>query len=144
MQVNPKEVVEKGYLKLSPYSKIQQVGIDLSIETGVEVRKHRWQLVRVNEEFHLPSDVFALLFPRSTMFRWGLIAECGVVEPGYEGRPVVAIHATSLNTGEEGIILNKGQRVVQAIFFKANSASVYRGSYQGCLLYTSPSPRDRG
>jgi len=131
MQVNPKEVVEKGYLKLSPFSKIQQVGIDLSIETGVEVRKHRWQLVRVNEEFHLPSDVFALLFPRSTMFRWGLIAECGVVEPGYEGRPVVAIHATSLNTGEEGIILNKGQRVVQAIFFKANSASTYNGSYQG-------------
>ena len=131
MQINPKEVVEKGYLKLSPFSKIQQVGIDLSIEAGVEVRKHRWQLVRVNEEFHLPSDVFALLFPRSTMFRWGLIVECGVVEPGYEGRPVVAIHATSLNAGEEGIILNRGQRVVQAIFFKANSASTYNGSYQG-------------
>ena len=131
MQINPKEVVEKGYLKLSPYSKVQQVGIDLSIEAGVEIRKHRWQLVRVNEKFHLPSDVFALLFPRSTMFRNGVIVECGVVEPGYEGRPVVAIHTTSLNTGEEGIILNKGQRVVQAIFFKANSASIYNGSYQG-------------
>jgi len=65
------------------------------------------------------------------MFRWGLIVECGVVEPGYEGRPVVAIHATSLNAGKEGIILNKGQRVAQAIFFKANSASTYNGSYQG-------------
>ena len=132
MQINPKEVVEKGYLKLSPYSKIQQVGIDLSIETGVEVAGwKKWELVRLNEEFHLPSDVFAILFPRSTMFRWGLIVECGVVEPGYEGRPVVAIHATSLNAGEEGIILNKGQRIVQAIFFKANSASIYNGSYQG-------------
>ena len=132
MQINPKEVVEKGYLKLSPYSKIQQVGIDLSIEKRVEVAGwKKWELVRLNEEFHLPSDVFAILFPRSTMFRWGLIVECGVVEPGYEGRPVVAIHATSLNAGEEGIILNKGQRVVQAIFFKANSASTYNGSYQG-------------
>jgi len=134
MQINPKEAVEKGYLKLSPYSKIQQVGIDLSIETGVEVRKHRWQLVRVNEEFHLPSDVFALLFPRSTMFRWGLIVECGVVEPGYEGRPVVAIHTPFLTTGDVGVksmTLSKGYRVVQAIFFKANSASTYNGSYQG-------------
>jgi len=132
MQINPKEVVEKGYLKLSSFSKIQQVGIDLSIEKGVEVAGwKKWELVRLNEEFHLPSDVFAILFPRSTMFRWGLIVECGVVEPGYEGRPVVAIHATSLNAGEEGIILNKGQRVVQAIFFKANSASTYNGSYQG-------------
>ena len=60
-----------------------------------------------------------------------MIVECGVVEPGYEGRPVVAIHATSLNAGGEGIILNKGSRVVQAIFFKANSASIYNGSYQG-------------
>ena len=132
MQINPKEVVEKGYLKLSPYSKIQQVGIDLSIERGVEVAGwKKWELVRLNEEFHLPSDVFVILFPRSTMFRNGMIVECGVVEPGYEGRPVVAIHATSLNAGEEGIILNKGQRVVQAIFFKASSASTYNGSYQG-------------
>jgi len=132
MQINPKEVVEKGYLKLSPYSKIQQVGIDLSIEKGVEIAEwKKWELVRLNEEFHLPSDVFAILFPRSTMFRNGMIVECGVVEPGYEGRPVVAIHVTSLNAGEEGIILNKGSRVVQAIFFKANSASTYNGSYQG-------------
>ena len=131
MQINPKEVVEKGYLKLSPYSKIQQVGIDLSIEKGVEVRRQNWQLVRVNEEFHLPPDIFAILFPRSTMFRNGMIVECGVVEPGYEGRPVVAIHATSLKAGEEGIILDKGYRVVQAIFFRANSASTYNGSYQG-------------
>jgi len=134
MQINPKEVVEKGYLKLSPYSKIQQVGIDLSIEVGVEVRKHRWQLVRVNEEFHLPSDVFAILFPRSTMFRNGMIVECGVVEPGYEGRPVVAIHIPFLTTGDvdvKSMTLSKGYRVVQAIFFKANSASIYNGSYQG-------------
>jgi len=134
MQINPKEVVEKGYLKLSSFSKIQQVGIDLSIETGVEVRKHRWQLVRVNEEFHLPSDVFALLFPRSTMLRNGMIVECGVVEPGYEGRPMVAIHIPFLTTGDVGVksmTLSKGYRVVQAIFFKANSASIYNGSYQG-------------
>ena len=132
MQINPKEVVEKGYLKLSPYSKIQQVGIDLSIGERVEIRsRNDYEVVRLNEEFHLPSDVFAILFPRSTMFRNGMIVECGVVEPGYEGRPVVAIHASSLNAGEEGIILNKGQRVVQAIFFKANSASTYNGSYQG-------------
>jgi len=135
MQINPKEVVEKGYLKLSPYSKIQQIGIDLSIEKGVEIAGwKKWELVRLNEEFHLPSDVFAILFPRSTMFRNGMIVECGVVEPGYEGRPVVAIHIPFLTTGDVGVksmTLSKGYRVVQAIFFKANSASIYNGSYQG-------------
>ena len=132
MQINPKEVVEKGYLKLSPYSKIQQVGIDLSIEKGVEIRsRNDYEVVRLNEEFHLSSDVFAILFPRSTMFRNGVIVECGVVEPGYRGRPVVAIYSPILDMSRELIILDKGSRVVQAIFFKANSASTYNGSYQG-------------
>jgi len=132
MQINPKEVVEKGYLKLSPYSKIQQVGIDLSTGERVEIRsRNDYEVVRLNEEFHLPSDVFAILFPRSTMFRNGMIVECGVVEPGYQGRPVVAIYSPILDMSRELIILDKGSRVVQAIFFKANSASTYNGSYQG-------------
>jgi len=132
MQINPKEVVEKGYLKLSPFSKIQQVGIDLSTGERVEIRsRNDYEVVRLNEEFHLPSDVFAILFPRSTMFRNGIIVECGVVEPGYQGRPVVAIYSPILDMSRELIILDKGSRVVQAIFFKANSASTYNGSYQG-------------
>ena len=132
MQINPREVVEKGYLKLSPYSKVQQVGIDLSIERRVEVAGwKKWELVRLNEEFHLPPDIFAILFPRSTMFRNGMIVECGVVEPGYQGRPVVAIYSPILDMSRELIILDKGSRVVQAIFFKANSTSTYNGSYQG-------------
>jgi len=132
MQINPKEVVEKGYLKLSPFSKIQQVGIDLSTGERVEIRsRNDYEVVRLNEEFHLPSDVFAILFPRSTMFRNGMIVECGVVEPGYQGRPVVAIYSPILDMSRELIILDKGSRVVQAIFFKANSASTYNGSYQG-------------
>ncbi|HEX59159.1 MAG TPA: hypothetical protein ENF26_03310 [Methanomicrobia archaeon] len=127
VQLNPKLALESGWLKPCEYTQTQQIGIDLSVERGVILAADEWQVVRLNEAFRLPSDVFALLFPRSTMFRKGLVVECGVVEPGYIGRPVVAIH----NRSDGKISLPRGTRVVQAIFFRADAASTYEGSYQG-------------
>jgi len=121
MHINPDEIIEQGYLAVSPYTTVEQVGIDLSIEKNVDL-KGNYEVVRLNEKFNLPSDIFAILFPRSTLIRKGFIIQCGVIEPGYVGRPVVAIHGNGF--------LPKGYRVVQAVFFVGNPASAYNGRYQ--------------
>jgi len=121
MHINPDEVIRQGYLAISPYTTVEQVGIDLSIERNVDLKGNH-EVVRLNEQFNLPSDIFAILFPRSTLIRKGFIIQCGVIEPGYVGRPVVAIHGNGF--------LPKGYRVVQAVFFVGNPASVYNGRYQ--------------
>jgi len=121
MHINPDEIIEQGYLAVSPYTTVEQVGIDLSIEKNVDL-KGNYEVVRLNEKFNLPSDIFAILFPRSTLIRKGFIIQCGVIEPGYVGRPVVAIHGNGF--------LPKGYRVVQAVFFVGNPVSAYNGRYQ--------------
>ena len=132
MQINPCDVLRKGWLVPSEHTKVQQVGIDLSTSEPVTFsEEERWRVVRLNEEMHLPEDVFALLFPRSTMFRLGFIVQCGVCDPGYCGRPVVTVFASDTVRDVNEVVFDKGFRVVQAIFFRADSASTYNGSYQG-------------
>jgi len=121
MHINPSTIVSLGYLIISKHTTIEHVGVDLSIERDVNL-KGNCEVVRLNEQFRLPSDIFAILFPRSTLIRRGFIVQCGVIEPGYTGRPVVAIHGNGF--------LPKGYRVVQAIFFTGDSVSVYNGRYQ--------------
>jgi len=123
-------MVELGYIKLADKSKVRLIGIDLTIEKDVVFNsEENTHLVRLQEEFHLPKDVFTILYPRSTMFRMGFIIQCGVIEPGYSGRPVILIHHPAIEA--DYIKLDKDTRVVQAIFYKANSEGVYSGKYQG-------------
>jgi len=121
MHINPKEIIKKGYLKPSAYTTIQQTGIDLTIEQDIQLNQS-YAVARLNELFVLPLDIFAILFPRSTLIRKGFIIQCGLIEPGYIGRPVIAIHGSGF--------LPKNYRVVQAVFFAGNPASVYEGKWQ--------------
>jgi len=59
MHINPDEIIEQGYLAVSPYTTIEQVGIDLSIEKNVDL-KGNYEVVRLNEKFNLPSDIFCV------------------------------------------------------------------------------------
>ena len=132
MQLNPKRMVELGYIKLADKSKVRLIGIDLTIERDLIFNDYEnTHVVRLQEEFHLPKDVFAILYPRSTMFRMGFVIQCGVIEPGYSGRPVILISYPSGPSVISYVRLDKDTRVVQAIFFKANSEGLYSGKYQG-------------
>jgi len=123
-------MVELQYIKLAEKSKVRLIGIDLTIERDVVFNSEEdTHLVRLQEEFYLPKDVFAILYPRSTMFRMGFIIQCGVVEPGYSGRPVILIHHPVIEA--DYIKLDKDTRVVQAVFYKADSEGEYSGKYQG-------------
>ena len=68
MQLNPKRMVELQYIKLADKSKVRLIGIDLTIERdlvfNIEEDTH---LVRLQEEFYLPREIFVVLYPRSTL-----------------------------------------------------------------------------
>jgi len=37
------------------------------------------------EIFHMPQNLFAIVKPRSTLFRSGIMLRAGVIDPGYDG-----------------------------------------------------------
>jgi len=130
MNINPREVKGKGWVKFAKYTEIQQVGIDLTIAETVRLQHCEHKLAKLNEVVSVPPDAFGLIFSRSTFNRQGILITATVFEPGWRGIPTVSIYNLS-----GGICyITKDTRVAQIVFFKANPASVYNGQYQNQFL----------
>lgn len=127
MQINPKEIAERGIVTLSEFSEIQQVGIDLSIKETITLMPGWSKNVDFNETIKLPIDVYSDFRVRSSFSRKGVFVTTGVYDPGYEG----SIGCTIYNMGHEEITIEAGTRVGQMLFFKADAASAYNGQWQG-------------
>jgi dUTP pyrophosphatase len=85
-------------------------------------------LVTYNEVVHLPNDVMALAYPRSSLLRCGANIQTAVWDAGYNGR------AQSLMViyNPQGIRLQKNARIVQLVFFRlTRKTEGYHGAYQG-------------
>ena len=126
MNINPKFIIENKILIPSEYTEVQQVGIDISISKDVDLENLEFESVYVNEKVNIPKDLFALVWSRSTFNRNGIIIRGCVLDSGYEGIPCFSIYNFSGNA----LHLSKGTRIVQMIFFKADSAGMYKGRYQ--------------
>jgi len=83
--------------------------------------------VLLNAEVHLPEDIFALFIHRSSFNRRGVLITGSVYDPCYEG----VVGCTIYNLSGKSIIIPKNERIGQMIFYRANSASNYKGQYQG-------------
>lgn len=126
MQINPKTIVERGILKVSKYSKIQQVGTDVSTAERIMLKHCEATNFKCNEVIEVPQDMFALVVSRSTYNRKG-IRICGcVMDPSFHGQ----LQLTVYNLSGSWIDIPKNKRVAQIIFFTANPASQYEGKYQ--------------
>ncbi len=86
-------------------------------------------LVTYNEVLHLPLDVVALTWPRSSLLRSGVTVHTGVGDAGYEGR-----YQTLLSVlNPRGFRLARNARLVQVVFCRLAQpvSQGYRGIYQG-------------
>lgn len=128
-QINPQEVVDKGILipAIGAECKVQQVGIDLTIQEGLVLQHGQSKNVLLNEIVNLPADVFATFIQRSTFNRKGVIILGSIYDPGYNGQ----IGCTVYNLSGEELYIEPGERIGQMVFYKAESASSYNGKYQG-------------
>jgi dUTP pyrophosphatase len=85
-------------------------------------------VIRFSETVHLPLDLMALGFPRSSLLRAGCAVLHAVWDAGYRGRS----EALLLVSNPAGFHVQQGARIAQLVFFRLTRAtSGYRGAYQG-------------
>jgi dCTP deaminase len=86
-------------------------------------------LASTQETINLPDNISAFVQGRSSIGRLGLqIQNAGFIDAGFIGEITLELH----NQGPCPILLEKGKRICQVVFFKQQSASenVYNGKYQ--------------
>jgi dUTP pyrophosphatase len=84
--------------------------------------------ITFNEIVHLPKNVMALGYPRSSLLRCGVTIYNAVWDAGYSGRSkaLMVVH-NSL-----GFRIQKNSRIDQLVFFElAEETEGYNGAYQG-------------
>lgn len=80
------------------------------------------------EEFDLPHDLAAVFFPRSTLFRSGVIFQASILPAGYVGPMVFSL----TNNHNEDFEIEKGARFAHVVFHSVTGdVGLYKGQWQG-------------
>jgi len=127
MQINPQKIINDKVLIPCEFTKVQQVGIDLTLSERAYLTHGHSKNVLLNEEVHLPEDIYATFTHRSSYNRKGILITGSIYDPGYEGK----IGCTIYNLSGNELLIEKDERIGQMLFFKAEPASSYEGQYQG-------------
>lgn len=85
-------------------------------ETFYILPPHTYALGVTNETFHLPMDVMAICYCKSTYARCGLIVNTTPLEPSWRGRLVLEFH----NATRRPLKLYANEGVAQVVFFRGN------------------------
>lgn len=145
--VDPREVVKNGWVKLSSYSKIQQSGIDISVNKieqliGPRDLKNPHTMVKklvtpslwlkentaydftCHEYVEVPKDCIAIIFVRSTYNRRGAFVTTGLYDNGFRG------YIQGMLRTNCPVYLPKNERIAQIVFIRCNHVAQYDGQYQ--------------
>jgi dUTP pyrophosphatase len=94
-------------------------------------------VVRFCETVHLPLDLMALGFARSSLLRAGCGLLNAVWDAGYRGRSEALVAVLN----PVGFWVQQGARIAQLVFFRlAGRTEPYRGAYQGENTERHPQP----
>ena len=126
MQINPQRILNNKVLIPGEFTKIAQVGIDLTIKNSVIINHGQSVNVLLNEIADLPKDIFATFTHRSSFNRKGVLITGSIYDPGYQGQ----IGCTIYNLSGETVVIEENERIGQMVFFRADAASEYNGQYQ--------------
>ena len=86
-------------------------------------------VITYRETVTLPTDLMALLRPRSNLLRSGVAIHGAVWDAGYSGRGEGLLSVQNAR----GYRLQRGARVAQLVFFRLSAATAegYKGRYHG-------------
>ncbi|MBI4035427.1 hypothetical protein HY383_00615 [Candidatus Daviesbacteria bacterium] len=99
-------------------------------------RKQEWAtikpgdyyLVSTLEIINTPKDLMPLIFPRTSLFRAGLLLLNSKTDPGYKGPLAMGLK----NLSEFDVKLQIGARICNIVFYKIEGqTTLYRGQHQG-------------
>lgn len=85
-------------------------------------------LATTREVFDLPDGLAAQFFPRSTLFRSGILFQSSVLPPGYVGPMTFALY----NSSSKPFEIEVDARFAHVVFIEVSGATnKYRGQWQG-------------
>jgi deoxycytidine triphosphate deaminase len=92
------------------------------------IKPGEYYLVTTMETINTPEDLMPMLYPRSSLFRAGLLLLNTKTDPGYKGKLTMGL--TNLSKFE--VKLQVGARICNVVFHKIEGKTVgYRGQHQG-------------
>ncbi len=96
-------------------------------------KPNEYYLIKTMEKINLPTTLSGIIFPRTTLFRSGLVLANGLVQPGYSGELTFGL----CNMGKSNIKIAFGARVVHITFQEVlGEGNQYRGQWQGGRVAT--------
>ena len=128
------EVINQSKHPLPKYETTGSAGMDLhaNIDSEILLKPMGRALVKTGLFMALPEGYEAQIRPRSGLaYKKGLtvLNSPGTIDADFRGEIGVIL----INLSEKPFIIKDGERIAQMVI----------APYTSCLLYTSPSPRDR-
>lgn len=107
---------------LAQYSSRKRTQEEVIIKPG------DYYLVSTFEVINTPKDLMPVVFPRTSLFRAGLLLLNSKTDPGYKGTLTMGLK----NLSEFDVKLQMGARICNIVFYKIEGQTVeYRGQHQG-------------
>lgn len=94
----------------------------------IKIMPGKYYLVETFEMINTPDDLMPMLYPRSSLFRAGLLLLNTKTDPGYCGKLVMGLR----NLSDFPVKFQMGARIANIVFHKIEGKTVkYRGQNQG-------------
>lgn len=92
------------------------------------IKPGEYYLVSTVEIINTPKDLLPVVFPRTSLFRTGLLLLNSKTDPGYKGILTMGLK----NLSDFDVKLQMGARICNVVFIKIEGQTVaYRGQHQG-------------
>lgn len=92
------------------------------------LKPKEYYLAQTLESVNTPHDLMPVVYPRTSLFRAGILMLNSKTDPGYKGKLTFGI----VNLSPFPVKLQMGARICNMVFFKIEGGSVsYRGQHQG-------------
>ena len=97
-------------------------------QVEIVIKPGDYYLLSTLEIINTPKDLMPVVFPRTSLFRAGLLLLNSKTDPGYRGTLTMGLK----NLSEFEVKLQLGARICNVVFFKIEGETVeYRGQHQG-------------
>lgn len=94
----------------------------------IVIKPKEYYLVQTIETLNTPKDLMPMVYPRTSLFRAGILLLNSKTDPGYQGALTLGL----INLSPFPVKLQLGARVCNLVFHKIEGKSKsYRGQHQG-------------
>lgn len=97
-------------------------------QAEIEIKPGEYLLISTIEQINTPKNLMPMVYPRSSLFRAGLLLLVTKTDPGYRGTLTIGLK----NLSEFPVKLQMGARICNVVFYQIEGEGVeYRGQHQG-------------